>query len=83
MGPTYGTQDHYGHFDILMGRRVETEVFPLLTDWLNEQDANEYDREAVVVQPGSVALLTELRAGAAAAAGQQVPVATPPIRSKL
>ncbi|EFJ48781.1 hypothetical protein VOLCADRAFT_90617 [Volvox carteri f. nagariensis] len=40
IGPAYGTRDHYGHFDILMGRRVEQEVFPLLTAWLDEHDTD-------------------------------------------
>ncbi|KXZ48650.1 hypothetical protein GPECTOR_26g553 [Gonium pectorale] len=36
--PTRPTRHHYGHFDILMGRHAEEEVFPLLHDWLEQHD---------------------------------------------
>jgi len=34
-------QDHYGHFDILMGLRVETEVFPAIAQFFEDHDAPE------------------------------------------
>eukprot|EP00227_Mantoniella_beaufortii_P015029 CAMPEP_0197593522 /NCGR_PEP_ID=MMETSP1326-20131121/18381_1 /TAXON_ID=1155430 /ORGANISM="Genus nov. species nov., Strain RCC2288" /LENGTH=375 /DNA_ID=CAMNT_0043159515 /DNA_START=18 /DNA_END=1145 /DNA_ORIENTATION=+ len=36
LGPAHGTNDHYGHFDTLIGKRVEKEVFPLIEEWLRE-----------------------------------------------
>ena len=36
LGPAHGTKDHYGHFDTLIGKRVEEEVFPLIERWLRE-----------------------------------------------
>ncbi|KAG2449661.1 hypothetical protein HYH02_005191 [Chlamydomonas schloesseri] len=44
--PPGHTRTHYGHFDILMGRNAEEEVFPLLSDWLDEQDGEPADEEA-------------------------------------
>ena len=38
-GPDHGHADHYGHFDLLMGRRVRDEVFPRIERWLDEHDA--------------------------------------------
>lgn len=38
LGPSSGFSDHYGHFDILMGKHVEQEVFPLIHDFLTEHD---------------------------------------------
>jgi len=32
-------RDHYGHFDILMGLRVETEVFPAIAQFFEDHDA--------------------------------------------
>jgi pimeloyl-ACP methyl ester carboxylesterase len=29
---------HYGHFDLLMGRRAHAEVFPHIDRWLDEHD---------------------------------------------
>ena len=36
LGPAHGTGDHYGHFDTLIGKRVQEEVFPLIERWLYE-----------------------------------------------
>jgi pimeloyl-ACP methyl ester carboxylesterase len=43
-GPDHGQADHYGHFDLLMGKRVHAEVFPILEKWLAAQDAPESRR---------------------------------------
>jgi polyhydroxyalkanoate synthase len=37
-GPEHGQEDHYGHFDMLVGRRVHEEVFPHVFAWLDEHD---------------------------------------------
>ena len=37
-GPEFGHADHYGHFDLLMGLRAKTEVFPAIDAWLDEHD---------------------------------------------
>eukprot|EP00993_Chasmostoma_nieuportense_P000825 NODE_1758_length_1391_cov_14.067247_g1669_i0.p1 GENE.NODE_1758_length_1391_cov_14.067247_g1669_i0~~NODE_1758_length_1391_cov_14.067247_g1669_i0.p1 ORF type:complete len:423 (-),score=94.01 NODE_1758_length_1391_cov_14.067247_g1669_i0:85-1353(-) len=37
-GPKSGQQDHYGHFDLLIGKRVCTEVFPEIGAFLAHQD---------------------------------------------
>ncbi|WIA11188.1 hypothetical protein OEZ85_011317 [Tetradesmus obliquus] len=39
LGPAAGFSDHYGHFDILMGKRVEKEVFPLIHGFLLQHDS--------------------------------------------
>ena len=36
LGPAHGTCDHYGHFDTLIGKRVEEEVFPLIEGWFRK-----------------------------------------------
>lgn len=47
MGPQYGTgKSHYGHFDLLVGKRVQEEVYPKLGAWLDEQDAAGSDAES-------------------------------------
>jgi pimeloyl-ACP methyl ester carboxylesterase len=33
-GPGYGNNDHYGHWDLLIGRRAPTETWPGIADWL-------------------------------------------------
>lgn len=33
-GTDFGHGDEYGHWDLLLGRRAETEVWPALADWL-------------------------------------------------
>lgn len=38
LGPAGGQQEHYGHFDILMGLRAEHEVFPRLHAFLAGHD---------------------------------------------
>ena len=37
-GPAHGHADHYGHFDLLIGRRARAEVFPHIDAWLDEHD---------------------------------------------
>jgi pimeloyl-ACP methyl ester carboxylesterase len=37
-GPAQGHADHYGHFDVLVGRRAREEVFPHIDRWLDEHD---------------------------------------------
>ncbi len=34
LGRAHGHEDDYGHFDLLVGRRAEAEVWPLLDSWL-------------------------------------------------
>lgn len=36
LGRLQGQKEDYGHGDLLVGRHVETEVFPLITDWLDK-----------------------------------------------
>jgi pimeloyl-ACP methyl ester carboxylesterase len=37
LGPGYGTtQEHYGHFDVVAGSRVMEEVYPHITQWLQQ-----------------------------------------------
>jgi pimeloyl-ACP methyl ester carboxylesterase len=38
LGRSFGHVDHYGHYDLLAGRRAASEVHPLLTDWLTAHD---------------------------------------------
>jgi pimeloyl-ACP methyl ester carboxylesterase len=38
-GPAHGHADHYGHFDLLIGRRARDEVFSHIDRWLDEHDA--------------------------------------------
>jgi hypothetical protein len=37
-GPEHGHADHYGHFDLLVGRNAVREVFPHIDRWLDEHD---------------------------------------------
>jgi alpha-beta hydrolase superfamily lysophospholipase len=37
-GTAHGHADHYGHFDLLVGRRAKTEVWPVVDAWLDEHD---------------------------------------------
>lgn len=39
MGPPSGFDSHYGHFDALIGKKVNTEVFPLIADFLEHHDS--------------------------------------------
>jgi len=43
-GPEHGHADHYGHFDLLMGTRARTEVFPHIDDWLDRHEEAPLDR---------------------------------------
>ena len=36
LGKEHGTEHDYGHFDLLMGRNVRREVWPLIGSWLDE-----------------------------------------------
>lgn len=38
-GRAHGQADDYGHFDLVMGRRAEAEVWPVLAQWLIDHDA--------------------------------------------
>jgi len=38
LGPQAGQADHYGHMDLLMGKRAASEVFADLADWLTRHD---------------------------------------------
>lgn len=38
-GTAFGHGDEYGHWDLLLGRRAETEVWPWLFDWLQDHSA--------------------------------------------
>jgi len=37
-GTVHGTAEEYGHFDLICGDRAETEVWPTLVQWLEDQD---------------------------------------------
>ena len=39
-GPEHGHADHYGHFDLPMGRRAPREVFGRIDRWIDEHDAD-------------------------------------------
>jgi hypothetical protein len=39
LGRETGCQHDYAHHDLLLGKNVHTEVFPLLERWLAERDA--------------------------------------------
>ncbi|GBF95977.1 alpha beta hydrolase [Raphidocelis subcapitata] len=40
LGPSYGTaKDHYGHFDVIMGKNAREEVWPYITSFLSDHDA--------------------------------------------
>ena len=36
-GTGSGQETHYGHFDVLFGKRVESEVFPVIANWLKQK----------------------------------------------
>lgn len=38
VGKEYGNSEHYGHFDMLMGKNAENEVFPEILKWLNSKE---------------------------------------------
>ncbi len=38
VGPSSGAERAYGHFDLLMGRRADAEVFPHIVQWLDAHD---------------------------------------------
>jgi pimeloyl-ACP methyl ester carboxylesterase len=40
-GKKTGQQEHYGHFDLLLGQRAATEVFPEIASWLLRHDAHD------------------------------------------
>lgn len=39
-GKNAGQADHYGHFDLLLGKRAVDEVFPVIEEWLVQHDAD-------------------------------------------
>ena len=38
MGLTNGCQADYGHFDLVVGKNVRDEVYPVIRDWLHGRD---------------------------------------------
>lgn len=40
MGPQNSDMDHYGHEDLLIGKRVKTEVFPVVCNWFVKHDGH-------------------------------------------
>lgn len=50
-GKDYGHRDHYGHFDLLVGLRAETEVFPTIFDWLATHRAKTKESRTATDQP--------------------------------
>ncbi len=39
LGKDSGCQEEYGHMDMLVGERAETEVFPMIIEWLQSHDS--------------------------------------------
>jgi len=37
-GKEFGQAEHYGHFDLLLGKNAAQEVFPVVAEWLEEYD---------------------------------------------
>ena len=37
-GPDHGHADHYGHFNLVVGRRAPAEVFPCIDTWMDAAD---------------------------------------------
>lgn len=37
-GKSHGHADHYGHFDLVIGRRAKSEVFPCIDAWVDAAD---------------------------------------------
>lgn len=44
LGKTSGCVEDYGHVDLLVGRRAEIEVFPLILQWLIDHDSMRSDQ---------------------------------------
>jgi hypothetical protein len=42
-GTESGQPEHYGHFDLLLGKRVAEEVFPEIAHWLRRHDMDRDD----------------------------------------
>eukprot|EP01097_Dermamoeba_algensis_P005870 TRINITY_DN3698_c0_g5_i1.p1 TRINITY_DN3698_c0_g5~~TRINITY_DN3698_c0_g5_i1.p1 ORF type:complete len:322 (-),score=66.50 TRINITY_DN3698_c0_g5_i1:59-1024(-) len=40
LGKSHGHEDDYGHFDLLVGKRVEREVFPEIEFWVNKAESS-------------------------------------------
>jgi pimeloyl-ACP methyl ester carboxylesterase len=38
LGKSSGCREDYGHMDMVVGQRVETEVFPIILDWITRKD---------------------------------------------
>lgn len=38
-GPAHGHCEHYGHFDLLIGRRAQEETWPAIDAWLDSHDS--------------------------------------------
>ena len=51
LGRNHGHREDYGHGDLLLGRHVREEVFPLIAQWLSEQLKNEQARQAPAPEP--------------------------------
>ncbi|GLI59312.1 hypothetical protein VaNZ11_001166 [Volvox africanus] len=83
LGPKYGTRDHYGHFDILMGHRVEQEVFPLLAAWLDEHDGADLDPAETAASSEGATGNTVAAASVATPGRFTAPQPAPMLRSKL
>jgi pimeloyl-ACP methyl ester carboxylesterase len=39
LGKSSGCREDYGHMDMVVGQRVETEVFPIILDWISQRDS--------------------------------------------
>lgn len=56
------TKEHYGHFDILVGKHAEVEVWPNLQRWLERHDGLSEDRQESTA-PAEPRACTEHSAG--------------------
>ncbi|MGH7298331.1 MAG: alpha/beta fold hydrolase [Polyangiaceae bacterium] len=54
-GDSHGHGDHYGHFDLVIGRRARSEVFPCIDAWIDAADADARADDHDDMDPGRVA----------------------------
>jgi alpha-beta hydrolase superfamily lysophospholipase len=52
VGRDQGQAEHYGHFDLIIGRRAPVEVYPAIDSWIDRHDRASVG-EAVAATPGA------------------------------